>query len=157
MRDLGAVFDHEEPLLHPTCDHAQQNMRDEGYEASPVLAVHRGRCARLGSTACVAPAIAGAGGGARAAPDATRPPGWKPAACYRWACGALRSRAKRGPCDALPSVAMTMTGRARLAVPCDVHECPPQFVGQRSIRRSNVSAAGDDVESQNEQFAQFIP
>ena len=37
MRDLGAVFDHEEPLLHPTCDHAQQNMRDEGYEASPVL------------------------------------------------------------------------------------------------------------------------
>ncbi len=43
MRDLGAVFDREEPLLHPTCDHAQQNMRDEGYEASPVLAVHRGR------------------------------------------------------------------------------------------------------------------
>ncbi len=35
MRDLGAVFDHEEPLLHPTCDRAQQNMRDEGYEASP--------------------------------------------------------------------------------------------------------------------------
>ena len=43
MRDLGAVFDHEESLLHPTCDRAQQNMRDEGDEASPVLAVHRGR------------------------------------------------------------------------------------------------------------------
>ncbi len=43
MRNLGAVFDHEEPLLHPTCDRAQQNMRDEGDEASPVLAVHRGR------------------------------------------------------------------------------------------------------------------
>ena len=38
MRDLGAVFDHEKPLLHPTCDRAQQNMRDEGYEASPVPA-----------------------------------------------------------------------------------------------------------------------
>ena len=36
MRDLGAVFDHEEPLLHPTCDHAQPNMRDEGQEESPV-------------------------------------------------------------------------------------------------------------------------
>jgi hypothetical protein len=35
VRDLGAVFDREEPLLHPTCDHARQNMRDEGYEASP--------------------------------------------------------------------------------------------------------------------------
>ena len=35
IRDLGAVT---EPLLHPTCDHAQQNMRDEGYEASPVPA-----------------------------------------------------------------------------------------------------------------------
>lgn len=43
MRDLGAVFDHEEALLHPTRDRAQQNMRDEGDEASPVLAVHRGR------------------------------------------------------------------------------------------------------------------
>ena len=89
-------------------------------------------------------------------PEATRPPGWKPAACNRWACGALRSRAKRGPCDALPSVAMTMTGRACLAVRCDVHECPSQFVGQRSIRRSNVSPTSDDVESQNGQFVQFI-
>jgi hypothetical protein len=37
MRDLGAVLDHEEPRLHPVCDQAQQNMRDEGQEASPVL------------------------------------------------------------------------------------------------------------------------
>ena len=103
---------------------------------------------------CVA--IAEAGERARAAPDPTRPPGWKPAACNRWACGALRSRAKRGPCDALPSVAMTMPGRACLAVPCDVHECPSQFVGQRSIRQSNVSPTGEDVESQNGQFVQFI-
>jgi hypothetical protein len=93
---------------------------------------------------------------ARAAPDANRPPGWKPAACNRWACGALRSRAKRGHCDALPSVAMTMTGRACLAVRCDMHECPSQFVGQRSIRQSNASPAGDDVKSQNGQFVQFI-
>jgi len=155
MRDLGAVFDHEEPLLHPTCDRAQQNMRDEATRHRPCCG-SSWQGARLCSTACVAPAIAVAGGGARVAPDATRPPGWKPAACNRWACGALRSRAKRGPCDALPSVAMTMTGRARLAVPCDVHECPSQFVGQRSIRRSNASAAGDDVESQNGQFAQFF-
>jgi hypothetical protein len=56
----------------------------------------------------------------------------------------------------LPSVAMAMTGRACLAVPCDVHECPSQFVGQRSIRRSNVSPTCDDVESQNGQFVQFI-
>jgi hypothetical protein len=35
VRDLGAVFDREEPLLHPTWDHARQNMSDEGYEASP--------------------------------------------------------------------------------------------------------------------------
>jgi hypothetical protein len=47
MRDLGVVFDHEEPLLHPTCDHAQQNMRDEGYEASPVLRFIVAGCARL--------------------------------------------------------------------------------------------------------------
>ena len=47
MRDLGAVFDHEEPLLHPTCDHAQQNMRDEGYEASPVLRFIVAGCARV--------------------------------------------------------------------------------------------------------------
>jgi len=59
----------------------------------------------------------------RAAPDATRPPGWKPAACNRWASGALRSRAKRGPCDALPSVAMTMTGHACLALPCLALPC----------------------------------
>ena len=37
MRDLGAVLDHEQPLLHPACDQAQQNMRDEDLEASPVL------------------------------------------------------------------------------------------------------------------------
>jgi hypothetical protein len=49
-----------------------------------------------------------------------------------------------------------MTGRACLAVPYDVHECPSQFVGQRSIRGSNGSPSGDDVESQNGQFAQFI-
>jgi hypothetical protein len=50
MRDLGAVFDHEEPLLHPTCDHAQQNMRDEGYEASPVLRfIVAGRARAFGS------------------------------------------------------------------------------------------------------------
>jgi hypothetical protein len=49
-----------------------------------------------------------------------------------------------------------MTGRACLAVPCDVHECPSQFVGQRSIRRSNVSPTGDDVESQNGQFVRFF-
>jgi hypothetical protein len=49
-----------------------------------------------------------------------------------------------------------MTDHACLAVPCDVHECPSQFVGQRSIRRSNVSPTGDDVKSQNGQFAQFI-
>jgi hypothetical protein len=51
---------------------------------------------------------------------------------------------------------MTMTGRACLALPCDVHECPSQFVGQRSIRPSNVSPTGDDVESQNGQLVQFI-
>ena len=89
-------------------------------------------------------------------PDANRPPGWKPAACNRWASGALRSCAKRSLCDALPSVAMTMTGRACLAVRCDMHECPSQFVGQRSIRPSKANPTGDDVESQNEQFAQFI-
>ena len=92
----------------------------------------------------------------RAASDATRPPGWKPTACNRWACGALRSRAKRGHCDALPSVAMTMTGRACLAVPHDVHDRPSQFVGQRSIRPSKASPTGENVESQNAQFAQFI-
>jgi hypothetical protein len=37
MRDLGAVFDREKPLPHPGSDHAQQNIRDEGYKASPVL------------------------------------------------------------------------------------------------------------------------
>ena len=36
-RDLGPVLDHEQPLLHPACDQARQNMRDEGQEASPVL------------------------------------------------------------------------------------------------------------------------
>ena len=51
---------------------------------------------------------------------------------------------------------MTMPGRACLAVPCDVHECPSQFVGQRSIRQSNVSPTGEDVESQNGQFVQFF-
>ena len=76
--------------------------------------------------------------------------------CNRWACGALRSRAKRSLCDALPSVAMTMTGRACLAAPYDVHDCPSQFVGQRSIRPSKASPTGDDVEFQNAQFAQFI-
>jgi hypothetical protein len=76
--------------------------------------------------------------------------------CNRWACGALRSRAKRSLCDALPSVAMTMTGRACLAAPYDVHDCPSQFVGQRSIRPSKASPTGDDVESQNEQLAKFI-
>jgi hypothetical protein len=35
VRDLGAVFDHEEPLLHPACDQAQPNIRDGGWEASP--------------------------------------------------------------------------------------------------------------------------
>jgi hypothetical protein len=35
MRDLGAVFDREEPLPHPACDQAQQNMRDGDREASP--------------------------------------------------------------------------------------------------------------------------
>jgi hypothetical protein len=49
-----------------------------------------------------------------------------------------------------------MTGRACLAAPCDAHDCPSQFVGQRSIRPLKASPAGDDVESQNEQFAKFI-
>ena len=53
MRDLGAVFDHEEPLLHPTCDCAQQNMRDEGDEASPVLRFIVAGCApRLDRMCC---------------------------------------------------------------------------------------------------------
>ena len=51
---------------------------------------------------------------------------------------------------------MPMTGRACLATPHDVHECPSQFVGQRSIRQSNVSPTGEDVESQNGQFVQFF-
>jgi hypothetical protein len=49
-----------------------------------------------------------------------------------------------------------MTGLACVAMPCDVHECPSQFVGQRSIQPSNVSPTGDDVESQNGQLVQFI-
>ena len=50
MRDLGAVFDREKPLPHPGSDHAQQNMRDEGYEASPVLRfIVAGRARAFGS------------------------------------------------------------------------------------------------------------
>jgi hypothetical protein len=37
MRDLGAVFDREDPMPHPACDQAQQSMHDEGQDASPVL------------------------------------------------------------------------------------------------------------------------
>ena len=37
MRDLGAVFDREDPMPHPACDQAQQSMHDEGQNASPVL------------------------------------------------------------------------------------------------------------------------
>jgi hypothetical protein len=51
---------------------------------------------------------------------------------------------------------MTMTGRACLAAPYDVHDRPSQFVGQRSIRPSKANPTGDDVESQNEQFANLF-
>jgi hypothetical protein len=51
---------------------------------------------------------------------------------------------------------MTLTGRTCLAMPCDVHECASQFVGQRSIRPLDFSPTGDNVESQNGQFVQFI-
>jgi hypothetical protein len=39
------MFDHEEALLHPTCDQARQNMRDGSREASPVLRFIMAGCA----------------------------------------------------------------------------------------------------------------
>jgi hypothetical protein len=50
MRDLGAVFDREEPLPHPACDQAQQNMRDGDREASPVLRFIVAGCGRAFSS-----------------------------------------------------------------------------------------------------------
>jgi hypothetical protein len=47
MRDLGAVFDRDEPLPHPASDQARSNMRDGDREASPVLRFIVAGCASV--------------------------------------------------------------------------------------------------------------
>jgi len=68
-----------------------------------------------GPTACVALPSQVPGGSPRSA-GRNKAAGWKTGGLPSLGLRALRSRAKRGHCDALPSVAMTMTDHACLAV-----------------------------------------